>query len=125
MLTGLTIKKLWDWTGSKPGRRKFIVVSLLVIVVAAAVFLNSFCGTSRTEQQLETKQDSVTEQKANTRVIEREVEAAEPRVKDAGVKVREATKKAEAARNANTSNSSYEEANRNRCLAYPESKECQ
>lgn len=89
----------------------------VVVVVVLVVFFQWQCGSSKLEKKLEQAQDQVTEQKP----VEK---AAEEKSVEADKKAHDDVKKAREAKNVNTRGTTYDEANSNRCKAYPDDSEC-
>jgi predicted Holliday junction resolvase-like endonuclease len=118
----LLLAEFLKWLKGVPKFR--LVIGGCVLVVLLVALFQWQCGTSRLENKLEQKQDQVTEQKAVEKVAEEKATEKEEVSKRADVKAREDVKKAREARNADTRGTKIEDANRNRCLAYPDDPGC-
>lgn len=107
--------RLWKWTGTY----QYVRLALLLVLgaVVLVVLFNWQFGSSPAEERLDELNNQLLEQQTGTEVIER-------RSQELDTVAKEKTKKAKEARNANTRDSSFEEANRNRCVAYPEDPGC-
>lgn len=123
-------------------KSKFLAIALAnpyYLLVAAAILFT--LGTyvyiyyvnlpSEAEQNLQQLNNQVTEQAPVTEQAEKKAEEKEFESNRSAERATELekvsntkVKKAEEARNANTSNTSVAEANKSRCAAYPESPEC-
>lgn len=123
-------KGAWELSGSLPYLRLILLAAVLVLSVI--LFYNCGSAPSQNEIDLKEKTGEVIEQKAETNVAAQEVKTKEAevkvsteRVKAARTEANKAVKAAEEKRNVNSGDVSYEDANRSRCRAYPEDKECQ
>lgn len=102
-----------------------ITVPVTLILIAGIFFYWLFWQTtSPNEQKADDARVETIKVDANSSVSEDQVEKAGESVKEREKVSQNARKEREKAKETNVSNTSYEEANRQRCLAYPESKEC-
>lgn len=106
-------------------RWKWVTGGVLLLVILSVVFFQWQCGTSRREEKLENLENQAIEQKPVERTTEEKAATKERQAEQLDAVAKEKVEKAKEARNANTKNSSYEDANRNRCRAYPEDSECE
>lgn len=120
------LKFLWRMTGLVP----YLRIALLILVIGVVIYLTQ-CGTSKTEEHIgqqnnQTVETTAKETQADTKATEAETTEKEKEkvVVEADRTAKEKVADAKKARNANTTNTSYSEANRQRCLTYPESAEC-
>jgi len=119
-------KWLWDLTGIFP----YVRLGLVAVVIGVVIYMTQ-CGTSKNEEHLEQQTNLTVEKTAEEKVAEDKADRLTVDAKKADQSVAEAQraakpkiKEAKEARNANIRGTSYEEANRERCATYPESKEC-
>lgn len=116
------VLKIWEWAWE----HKRAAGTLLAIALIALYFAFQWaCGTSKVEERIDDRQPVIIGSNAAVNIATDTVKKTETRVKDADVKVKAAQKKLDEAKAEPKANVSMEEANRNRCLAFPESKECQ
>lgn len=120
------VKWLWALAGKVPYLRP-----VLLMLVLGVVIYQTQCGTSENERQLEQQTNQTIEKTGEEKAAELREEQAETSAREADKTVTETRRsarpkieKAKEARNANVKGTSYEEANRERCLTYPESEEC-
>ena len=120
---------VWALTGTLPYLR--LIILLALIVVAVIVYFNWDSAPSKTETAIKETTGEIIEQKAETTVATENVEAKEAEVKVRKKQVQatrevanKKVKEAEEIRNADQRGVNYEEANKARCNAYPESAEC-
>jgi hypothetical protein len=88
-----------------------------ITVVALLIGYQYACGTSPLERKIEEKGNEIIEQRPVEKVAEEEA-------KETRTEAKEAVNKAREAKNVNKRGTTIEEANRNRCVAYPDDPGC-
>jgi predicted negative regulator of RcsB-dependent stress response len=103
-----------------------IVTIGIILALGIAIFGWWLFSQSDSELEKEASNANVNATISNTQtnVQERVVERAEESVESTEKTSADARKQREKAKQANTSNTNYDEANRQRCLTYPDRAEC-
>lgn len=112
------LKGFWAFTGGIPYLRWILFGAGLA--VAMIVFFTARSCESRTEKKIDHVEANAVSQKTETNSAAVNVEAAKENSKSADAAVKDKVKKAEEVRQANTKDTSFEEANKARCAAYTE-----
>jgi uncharacterized membrane protein len=96
----------------------------LVLIISVTIGISTCQTTSKLEQKADEANTNATISNTQTNVQERVVEQAEESVEQTEKTSEKARKEREKAKQTNTTNTSYEAANSERCKTFPDSPDC-
>lgn len=118
------LKAFWALTGTIPYLRYILLGSVLVTVIVIVIIGRSCGGDSELENKIEQKQGETITYQSEANTAANTVEQKKGSVKGSRVDANAKTERATEVRTEKVSNVAVEEANKARCVAYPESKDC-
>jgi hypothetical protein len=118
----LILANIWGWAWVY---RKTAITILAIALITLYFAFQWACGTSKLEKDIDSRTPVIIGSNAAVNVASDKVRTSEEKVRTSDSKVVTAQKKLDKAKAEPKANVSLEEANRNRCIAFPESKECQ
>lgn len=114
----------WALTGTIPYLRYILFGAVLVAVIVLIVVGRSCGSDSEFENKIEQKQNETITYQSEADTAANTVEEKKESVRSSRADVNVKTEKVKEVRKEKVSNVALEEANRARCAAYPDSKEC-
>ena len=103
----------------------FIVLGLVLLgVLGCGVAVRNFFAPSALEKQIDNRKPEIVNGQVDSGIKTEGVNKASQNTSQAEKRSTDAQRRVNEAHNADTTNTNYNEANKQRCLAYPESVEC-
>lgn len=123
------VKTFWAMLLGKEGenaRKAALVILALVLgmLLILGIALSRYLSPSELEKQIDSRAPVITENQSNINVSQPQIAQSTSEVEQSRKTTQKASKARETAIQTNAKNTNYSEANKQRCLTFPDSEEC-